>query len=109
MEVLHKILRLLKEQNKKQMDLTNYLGISKNAVTNWKIGDNKSYMKHLPKIAEFFDVSVDYLLGKESPNIENSFTYALYDELAHDLSGEQLEQLKQYADFLRSNNSLSLK
>ena len=85
------------------MDLTNYLGISKNAVTNWKIGDNKSYMKHLPKIAEFFDVSVDYLLGKENPNMENNFTYALYNELAHDLSDEQLQQLKQFADFLRNS------
>lgn len=103
MEVLHKIIQLLKQNNKKQMDLTNYLGISKNAVTNWKIGDNKSYMKHLPKIAEFFDVSVDYLLGKENPNMENNFTYALYNELAHDLSDEQLQQLKQFADFLRNS------
>lgn len=109
MEVLNKILLLLKEKKVDQRDLSDYLGLSKNTMTGWKNGNNKSYMKHLPKIAEFFDVSVDYLLGKESPNIENSFTYALYDELAHDLSGEQLEQLKQYADFLRSNNSLSLK
>ena len=103
MEVLHKIIQLLKENNKRQMDLTNYLGISKNAVTNWKLGDNASYMKHLPKIAEFFGVSVDYLLGKETPTAENNFTYALYNELAHDLSKEQIQQLKQFADFLRSS------
>ena len=103
MEVLHRIIRLLKENNKKQIDLTDYLGISKNAFTNWKIGDNSSYMKHLPKIAEFFGVSVDYLLGKETPNAGSDFTYALYDELAHDLSDEKLEQLKQFADFLRNN------
>ena len=99
MDVLHKIIQLLKENKKKQFELTDYLGISKNAFTNWKIGDNSSYMKHLPKIAEFFGVSVDYLLGKE----ENDFTYALYNELAHDLSEEQLQQLKQFADFLRNN------
>ena len=86
------------------MDLTDYLGISKNAFTNWKIGDNSSYMKHLPKIAEFFGVSVDYLLGKETQPAENDFTYALYNELAHDLSDEQIQQLKQFADFLRNNN-----
>ena len=103
MEILHKIIQLLKENNKRQMDLTNYLGISKNAVTNWKLGDNASYMKHLPKIAEFFGVSVDYLLGKETPTAENNFTYALYNELAHDLSKEQIQQLKQFADFLRSS------
>lgn len=62
MEVLNKIIQLLKDNKKKQVELTDYLGISKNAFTNWKIGDNTSYMKHLPKIAEFFGVSVDYLL-----------------------------------------------
>ena len=103
MEVLHKIIQLLKENNKRQMDLTDYLGISKNAFTNWKIGDNSSYMKHLPKIAEFFDVSVDYLLGKETSIAEHDFTYALYNELAHDLSEDQIQQLKQFADFLRNN------
>lgn len=41
-----------------------YLGISKNVFTDWKSGKNKSYHKHLPKIADFFGVTVDYLLGK---------------------------------------------
>ena len=62
-------------------------------------------MKHLPKIAEFFGVSVDHLLGKESPIDENNFTYALYNELAHDLSKEQIQQLKQFADFLRNSKT----
>ena len=105
MDVLNKIIQLLKENNKKQMDLTDYLGISKNAFTNWKIGDNSSYMKHLPKIAEFFGVSVDYLLGRETQSAGNDFTYALYNELAHDLSNEQIQQLKQFADFLRNNGA----
>lgn len=103
MEVLNKILLLLEEKKLDQRDLSDHLGLSKNTMTGWKNGNNKSYMKHLPKIAEFFDVSVDYLLGKEIPNAENSFTYALYDELAHDLSEEQIQQLKQFADFLRNS------
>ena len=103
MDILDRIIMLLKEKNKKQMELTNHLGISKNAFTNWKGGFSQSYMKHLPKIAEFFDVSVDYLLGREVHTNNNDFTYALYNELAHDLSQEQLQQLKQFADFLRNS------
>lgn len=102
MAVLTNILSLLKEQNKKQIDLTNYLGLSKNVFSEWKANRSTSYMKYLPKIAEFFDVSVDYLIGNEILTVENNFTYALYDELAHDLSKEQIQQLKQFADFLRS-------
>ena len=74
-------------------------------MTGWKNGNNNSYMKYLPKIAEFFGVSVDYLLGKETPASENDFTYALYNELAHDLSEEDIQQLKQFADFLRNNKN----
>ena len=103
MEILNNILSLLKIQNKKQSELTTYLGLSKNVFTNWKSGDNTSYIKHLPHIAEFLGVSVDYLLGTDAPSDKTVFTYALYNELAHDLSDEQLERLKQFADFLRNS------
>ena len=105
LNILNKIIQILKERKIKQVELTNYLGISKNIFTDWKSGRNTSYMKYLPKIAEFFGVSVDYILGKETPTVENDFTYALYDELAHDLSEEQIQQLKQFADFLRNSKN----
>ena len=59
------ILSLLREKEKTQKELTDYLGITQNAFTDWKSGRIKSYRKHLFKIAEFFNVSVDYLLGAE--------------------------------------------
>ena len=104
MDVLNNILALLKTKGIRQKDLSDYLGLSKNTMTGWKNGNNTSYMKHLPKIADFLGVSIDSLLGKDDSLSENSFTYALYDELAHDLSEEQLKQLKQFADFLRNGN-----
>ena len=97
MEVLDKILQLLKSKGIKQKELSDYLSLSPNIFTEWKAGRNKSYKKYLPQIAEFFDVSVDALLGKEPIN---DFTYALYDEITHDLSQEQIDQLKKYADFI---------
>lgn len=63
MHTLDNILRLLKEQGKRQKDLMEYLAISKNVFTDWKGGRNSSYLKHLPKIATFLGVSVDCLLG----------------------------------------------
>ena len=103
MDVLIRILTLLDEKNLQQKDLSDYLGLSKNTITGWKNGNNRSYKKYLPQIAEFFGVSVDCLLGNETPTVENDFTYALYNELAHGLSEEQLQRLKQFADFLRNN------
>lgn len=101
MEILNKILSLLEEKNIQQKDLSDYLGLSKSALTGWKNGNNKSYMKHLPKIAEFLGVSVDCLLGKMSST--SDYTYALYNEITHNLSQEQIEQIKNFADFLRNN------
>lgn len=71
MSVLDNIILELNNQNKKQKELTDYLGITKNAFTDWKSGRIKSYMKYLPQIAEFLGVSVDYLLddgNKKSPD-----------------------------------------
>lgn len=65
------IIALLSEQGKTQKDLTDYLGITQNAFTDWKSGRIKSWNKHLPKIAEFLNVTVDYILGKTEKPAEN--------------------------------------
>lgn len=82
MNTLEKISQLLKQQNKKQKDLTDYLGLTKNSFSNWKNGNNNSYIKHIGKIAEFLNVSTDYLLGKEPESSASAsvpdYTYALF-------------------------------
>ena len=70
MDTLNIIKTLLEKNNLTQKSLTDYLGINKNAFTNWLNGNNVSYIKHLPQIAEFFNVSVDYLLGREEIKTE---------------------------------------
>lgn len=64
LSILDRIVDLMKKQNKKQKDLTDYIGITKNAFTDWKSGRINSYVKYLPQIAEFLNCSVDYLLGR---------------------------------------------
>ena len=71
MDTLNKILTLLKEQKKTQKQLMEHLGLGKTAFTGWKNGENSSYKKHIGKIAEFFDVSTDYLLGIEKKPLIN--------------------------------------
>ncbi len=102
MSTIDKICELLKAQGKKQKDLTDYIGVSKNHFTDWKSGRIKSYTKYLPQISEFLNVSVDYLLGKEeappaSPLDDNK--KELFDHIDR-MTADQLEQLKSYAKFL---------
>ena len=65
MGILDKISQLLKKRGIKQIELTDYLGISRNNFTEWKHGRNDGYMKYLPQIAEFLGVGVDYLISNE--------------------------------------------
>ena len=75
LEIIDKIELLLKENKKKKSELCEYLGLKKTAFSHWKSGENSSYKKHIDKIAEFFNVSIDYLLGRsEVSEIENKKT-----------------------------------
>ena len=66
---VERIMLLLKEKNIEQKDLAEHLGTNKQTITDWKNGKTKSYQKCIDKIAEFFNVSVDFLLGRtDSPN-----------------------------------------
>ena len=62
--VLTRILECMGTKHGAGKELADFLGISGNVITNWKNGSNRSYLKYLPKIAEFYNVSEDYLRGK---------------------------------------------
>lgn len=79
LNTLDKIIVLLKEQGKKQIELCEYIGVKKNAFTSWKRGANSSYKKHIDKIAEFLGVSTDYLLGIKKENSPSSEENGLSD------------------------------
>ena len=102
MSTIDKICELLKAQGKKQKDLTDYIGVSKNHFTDWKSGRIKSYTKYLPQISEFLNVSIDYLLGKEESVVDSSMQDDKKELLncIDQMTNEQLEQLKAFAKFL---------
>lgn len=99
LNIIDKICTLIKDQGKKQIDLTNYLGVSKNVFTDWKAGRNNSYKKHLPQIAEFLGVSVDYLVGNEEQNDNEKLSFALFGTA--DVDEEVLNDVRKYAQIAR--------
>ena len=73
--VLLRILELLKQQNKSQKSLTDYLGLHPNTFNNWKYQNTQSYLKHLDKIADYLGVSPGYLIRGNTVGADvNSFT-----------------------------------
>ena len=60
MDILDRISMLLGDRDQKE--LTEYLGLKSAAFSEWKSGKSKSYKKYLIEIAEFFNISIDYLV-----------------------------------------------
>lgn len=70
MDTLSRIICLLEQRGHTQSELTEFLGIKKSAFTDWKAGKSKSYVKYASNIADYFGVSVDYLLGRTNDPVD---------------------------------------
>lgn len=71
MDTINKIMLLLNSLQRTQQDLTNFLGLEKSTFSAWKSGKSKSYKKYIDKIAEYLNVSTDYLLNDLSSITSN--------------------------------------
>lgn len=69
----NRILKLLDSRGKSQRQFASDLGISPSLVSRWLTGSNSSftYQKWLTKIADYFNVSVEYLIGPSGNHTEN--------------------------------------
>lgn len=55
---------LIEESGKLQKDICNELGLSPSRFSNWKSGYAEPYYNELVLLADYFNVSTDYLLGR---------------------------------------------
>ena len=105
--ILENIINELKRQKITQRQLTDYLNISENCFGGWKRGANQSYLKYLHAIADFLNVSVEYLKGetdkKEKPLSENEERLKELYDLTADLSETEIQLLKAYAAGIKAN------
>ncbi len=70
MTKIPKLFELMKERNVTAKKLSDDTGISSGNISDWKSGRSKPSTEKLSKIAEYFGVTTDYLLGKEDDNIQ---------------------------------------
>ena len=60
-----RIFELRKEMNLSQVKLAKQIGVTQKAVDFWEKGINEPKSSFIIKLAQFFHVSSDYLLGLE--------------------------------------------
>lgn len=75
------ISRLRKERGMTQMQLADALGISFQAVSNWERGQSMPDISKLPELAELFDTTIDELLGRRCPVLEQAAAGQLNEHL----------------------------
>jgi len=76
MEFKERLKSLRKERKLTQSALGNILNYGYTAISNYESGRNEPSIKDLKKIAEFFDVSLDYLLcvnDVRNPYVERDY------------------------------------
>ena len=100
-----RVLRLLRtEKGLSQQALSDILGISKSAINMYERGEREPGFEVLELIADYFNVDIDYLLGRttKTTKIINPATLAAHFD-GDEYTEDELEQIKQFAAFVKSN------
>ena len=85
------IARIRKESRLNQADLADYLGVTKASVSKWETGQSYPDIETLPKIATFFGISIDELLGYE-PQMTRTGIRKACEQLKKAFAEEPFEQ-----------------
>ncbi|MEB4856129.1 helix-turn-helix domain-containing protein [Priestia megaterium] len=92
---------LRKKKNVTQQKVADYLGITRPAYTAYEQGKRQPDYETLTKIADFFDVTVDYLIGRtddpQEDSIKEDDDKVLDGFWGYDLKGlseEEIQELK---------------
>lgn len=90
--------KLRDERGLKDSDVAREANVSKSTFSDWKVGRSKPGIKKLQKIADFFGVTVDYLMtGKEDEQKEKDNTGDLkqkFEELKELLESGKMQPLR---------------
>lgn len=86
---------LRKNKNLTQQDVAAAIGVTRPAYTAYESGSRKPEYETLEKLADFYGVSIDFLLGRSSlPSIEESRDMVIMDGNPEKLTEEEAEYLK---------------
>ena len=104
-----RLAELRKKANISQASLAKKFKVTQHTVSRWETGDREPDNETLTKLADFFGVTIDYLLGRDIQETKNDLSadeskkvdeiYEIYDKL----SDEAKEKLRGYGFDLLGN------
>lgn len=102
MEFGDRIAHLRNNKNLTQNDLADKVGISRASLSHYEKNRREPDYDTLKKLADFFNVSTDFILGREHQNDIETIA-AHHDN--YNWSKEELEEIEQFKEFVRSRRS----
>lgn len=100
-----KILKLLRnERQLSQQELADALGISKSSINMYERGERQPNFEVLETIADYFNVDIDYLLGRTSKTTKviNPNTLAAHFD-GNEYTEDELNRIKEFAALVKSS------
>lgn len=64
--VAERIRELMRENNLNQVQLAEKIGLKQNTISAWLLGKKEPCINSLWLLADFFDVDIDYLVGRKN-------------------------------------------
>lgn len=95
MEFKYRLRNLRIEKNLTGEQLANAIGVKKTTISTWENGKAFPEIGTLIKLANYFDVSIDYILGRNNATANDK-------TILDNLSDEQLEKAKSYIEFIKT-------
>ena len=100
-----KILKLLRnEKNMSQQELADALGISKSSINMYERGERQPNFEVLEAIADYFNVDIDFLLGRtdKTTKVIKPTTLAAHFD-GDEYTEEELAKIREFAAFVKAN------
>lgn len=98
--------KIRQEMNKTQKDVASFLGVDRSTYTKYETGDSEPNFEILKKLAEYFNVSIDYLLGIDE-NLQEDIGLSEIQKLILDLPNSSqkdvIEIIKAYVELTPEN------
>ena len=102
---MNRLAKLRKKSGLSQQQFAKMIGVAQNTLSYWEQGTYDVDTESLQKIADYFGVSVDYILCRDSTSVtqkvsDEDIMFALF-EGDKDITPEMYEEVKQFAKFVK--------
>lgn len=108
------IRELRKDKNLTQKELANILDVTNGTISNYEKEEHEPSIEALKKLADYFEVSIDYIIGRirfnfdysiMNKNIEGQYTVSdLLNDIL-DLSMHDTKMVVEYVNLLKIRNN----